>query len=611
SQDEEATLYKPDCAAPSNQRDSQRKTPVVVSFRDGERMFGEAAASVGVRFPSKVYQYSLDLLGKSLDHPLVADYLVKYPYYKLEAVQGPNGSFVFVHPEGKLKLTPEEIMAMMLRHARNIATNAAGQPVKEAVITVPPYFGQAERQALQSAAQLANINLLQLINSNTAAALNYGVFRRKDFNESTPSIILFFDMGAGSTVATIAAYQLVKSKERGYTETNPQLTIKGVGFDRTMGGLEIQLRLREHLAKLFKEQTGLDATSSPRSMAKLLKEAGRLKKVLSANAEHIAQVENLMEEKDFRATITRTQLEDLIPDYAARIQAVVQAALKSAGLTLEEVEQVVLAGSSTRVPHVQQALQTATGRSDLSKSLNTDEAAAMGAAYQAAHLSKGFKVKTFLVRDLNLYPIQVEFSREMEGTGEIKAFKRLLFPHGNPYPQKKVMTFRSHVKDFDLQVNYADLDFLPEQDIKRLGSTNLMNLAITGVAEALAKHSEDESKGVKAYFRLDESGLINFEHAEAQFEKTVQEEEAEGDLESAFAKLGNTIGKLFSGGSSSQDEPAPTAEPPVEENAAKSNDTQGDRPVKVVTLKEPLKDQKAKLDFMGLSQDELKASAKK
>ncbi|RWS23415.1 Heat shock protein 70: conserved site-containing protein-like protein, partial [Leptotrombidium deliense] len=176
-----------------------------------------------------------------------------------------------------------------------------------------------------------------------------------NFNESNPTHVLFYDMGSSSTSASIAAFQLVKTKEKGYVETNPQVVIKGVGFDRTLGGLEMQLRLRDHLAKLFAEQRNKKLetiTSNKRAMNKLLKEAGRLKKVLSANTEHVAQVENVMDDVDLKAPVKR------------------------------------------------------------------------------------FKVKTFHVKEANIYPIQVEFTRT-ESEQPNKLVQRTLFTRNNLYPQKK------------------------------------------------------------------------------------------------------------------------------------------------------------------------------
>lgn len=530
-------------------RDSQRKTPVAIAFRDGERQFGDHAVSTGVRFPDKCFSHFLDLLGKSRQNPVVLEFERRFPFYNIE--EDPDtGGVVFRHPEG-MRFTPEELLGMILSYAQGFASAAAKQPIKDVVVTVPAFFNQAERTALVRAVELAGLKLLQLIGDNTAVALNYGVFRRKEFND-TPVHMLFYDMGTGSTTATVVSYQTMKSKDKGFVETYPQLSVKGVGYDRTLGGLEFKLRLGKHFAREFSalKKASKDVHGNKRAVAKLYKEADRVKKVLSANTDHIAQVENVMEDIDFKHPIMRAEFEDLCTDLFDRVPGPVQMALDSASMSLAEIDQVILVGGSTRIPKVQQKLQEALGGRDLGKSLNADEAAALGAAYQAAYLSKGFKVKVFHVKDANLFPIQVDFTREIESNGKksLKHVRRLLFRRNNLYPQKKVMTFTRHVDDFDFFVNYGDLSFLNEQELKSFGSHNISSVYLSGVADALKKHSgEAEPKGVKVHFRLDESGILYLDSAEALFEKTVEETPVETPTyESAFSKLGSTLGKLFS-----------------------------------------------------------------
>lgn len=219
--------------------DSQRKTPLVVAFRDGERFMGDSALTVGVRFPEKTFTHFLDLLGKkSLKQVSVQKYLERFPYHTL--VETDNGQIAFLLKDNgeETLYTPEELLSMLLTKARHFAEVASAssspsgqaQIITDCVLTVPPYFSQVERRALKNAASLAGLKTLQLMNTNTAFALNYGVFRRKDFN-STPTNILFYDMGAGDTVSTIVSYQVVKTKDRGFTETNPQLIVKGLSLD--------------------------------------------------------------------------------------------------------------------------------------------------------------------------------------------------------------------------------------------------------------------------------------------------------------------------------------------------------------------------------------------
>jgi hypoxia up-regulated 1 len=226
---------------------------------------------------------------------------------------------------------------MILRKAREYASDFAEQSVDAAVVTVPPYFTQAERRAVKRACELANIKLLQLMNDNTAVALNYGIFRRKDFN-TTGSTYLFYDMGSQSTVCTIATFHLVKTKENGYLEEVPQLTIKAVAFDRNLGGLEFQIRLRDYLAKKFQEHhPKIDLFKNPRALTKLFREAERAKHVLSANMEYTAQVEGLVDEIDFKHRITRDQFENLCADLFQRVRRPIEEALNTSGITLVRI----------------------------------------------------------------------------------------------------------------------------------------------------------------------------------------------------------------------------------------------------------------------------------
>ncbi|XP_074599242.1 hypoxia up-regulated Grp170 co-chaperone protein [Brevipalpus obovatus] len=619
--------------------DSQRKTPLVVAFRDGDRLFGEAAVTTSVRFPEKVFMHFLDLIGKDLNSPIVKQYLTRFPYHKI-SVDKEKSTLLLHHPDG-MSFSPEELLAMIIQKAKSDAELAAGDglSIKDAVITVPPFFNQAERRSLIRSVEIAGLKLLQLINTNTAVALNYGVFRRKDFND-TANYILFFEMGASSTVATVAAYQTVKTKERGFVETNPQLSIKGVGFDRNLGGLEMQIRLRDYLAKLFVDQSKLDRSkldSNHRAIAKLFKEAGRVKKVLSANSEHKAAVENVMNDIDFRAPLKRSDLEDLWDDLLGdRLTKPIKTALESAGISREQLDQVILFGGNTRVPKVQQILLDYLKISDLSKSVNADEAAALGAAYQAAYLSKGFKVKTFIVKDANLYPIQVDFSRDVEsedGSKVTRAMHRTLFQRNNHFPSKKVLTFSRHADDFEFSVNYGDLkSFLTKEEIEAFGSFNITQVKVKGVADSLSKNNEEnkEYKGTRAHFKITESGLLILDGVETVFEAKVEEmvnsSEEPSTVGEALAKLGNTVRKLFSGGgdndtkvNASETGDTSSSEKVEKQQNASSSDQQAsnatdNKPkieIKIKTIKDPLKTEIQYLDQSVIESTDVDLSIKK
>ncbi|XP_071111379.1 hypoxia up-regulated protein 1-like isoform X1 [Haliotis cracherodii] len=538
-------------------RESSRKTRTLVAFRDGERQFANQAYTTSVRFPRKAFWYLTHVVGRHFDDPQVQLYKERFPFYDLVKDEE-RGTVLFRTEDGETTYTPEELLAMILESAREYAEEFGDHPIKDAVITVPAYFNQAERRAVKSAADMIGLNVLQLMSDNAAVALNYGVFRRKNFN-STMQYYIFYDMGATSTVATVVGYQVVKMKEGTRVETNPQVVIKGVGFDRTLGGLDVTLRLRNHLAKVFNEQkkTKNDVFKNERSMAKLLKEADRVKQVLSANQDHYAQVEGLLDEKDFRAKVTREDLEELCKDFFPRVIKPIEEALRISEITMGEITEVILMGAATRMPKVQEQLTTFLKSSELGKSINTDESAAMGAVYQAAFLGKGFKVKTFNVKEGNVYPIVVEFEKHRtseDGSESSKTVKRTLFGRMNPYPQKKVMTFNKHYSDFSFSVGYGDIDFLSDLDKKSFPQLLLSNVSLIGVEDAYQKHKEGaEGKGIKAHFRMDESGILHLDKVESVFEKVG--EAAEEKDESAWSKIGSAIGGLF-GGSDGKDKEA-------------------------------------------------------
>uniref|UniRef100_A0A669CBL3 Hypoxia up-regulated protein 1 n=1 Tax=Oreochromis niloticus TaxID=8128 RepID=A0A669CBL3_ORENI len=487
-------------------KESRRKTPTVVCLKENERLFGDSAMGVSVKNPKSVYRHLQSLLGKKHENLQVALYQKRFPEHHLQ--EDPVRGTVHFKNSEEMQYTPEELLGMVLNYSRGLAQDFAEQTIKDAVITVPAFFNQAERRAVLHAAHIAGLKVLQLINDNTAVALNYGVFRRKDI-DSTAKHVMFYDMGSGSTTATIVTYQTVKTKESG---TQPQLQIRGVGFDRGLGGFEMDLRLRDHLARLFNEQkkSKKDVRENHRAMAKLLKEAQRLKTVLSANVDFMAQVEGLMDDIDFKAKVTRSDFEELCADLFERVPQPVQDALTAAEMKLD-IEQVILVGGSTRVPKVQEVLLKAVGKEELGKNINADEAAAMGAVYQAAALSKAFKVKPFLVRDAAVFPIQVEFTREVEeeeGVKTLKHNKRILFQRMATYPQRKVITFNRYNDDFVFNINYGDLSFLSQEDLRVFGSLNLTTVKLSGVGSSFQKHADAESKGIKAHFNMDESGVL-------------------------------------------------------------------------------------------------------
>uniref|UniRef100_A0A8C4YUU0 Hypoxia up-regulated protein 1 n=1 Tax=Gopherus evgoodei TaxID=1825980 RepID=A0A8C4YUU0_9SAUR len=589
-------------------KESQRKTPVTVALKENERLFGDSAMGMSIKNPKIALRYFQDLLGKHIDNPQVTLYRWRFPQHEL------------------VKDERRQTVIFKLSHYLHVDS-----PVMEEFLYL---------RAVLHAAQMADLKVLQLINDNTAVALNYGVFRRKDIN-ATVQNIMFYDMGAGNTVCTIVTYQTVKTKDSG---TQPQLQIRGVGFDRTLGGLEMEYRLRDYLVKLFnKQQPSKDVRQNLRAMAKLLKEANRLKTILSANADHVAQIEGLLDDVDFKAKVSRQEFEDLCSDLFQRVPGPVLQALSSAEMNLDEIDQVILVGGATRVPKVQEVLLKAVDKDELGKNINADEAAAMGAVYQAAALSKAFKVKPFIVRDAAIFPIQVEFTREVEEEDKSKSLKhnkRILFQRMAPYPQRKVITFNRYTDDFEFCVNYGDLAFLSQDDLQAFGSLNLTTVKLRGVGDSFRKHLDYESKGIKAHFNMDESGVLSLDRVESVFETVVEDKpEEESTLTSKYTLKSTLSGScvplfkifvasvmvlqidlfIYPGVASLTQDPKEKEESGKEEEMSKSR---GDSTDTKMEEKKPKVPKKQKLvdeisveldvrDVLDLLEEELKSSVKK
>lgn len=280
------------------------------------------------------------------------------------------------------------------------------------------------------------------------------------------------------------------------------------------------------------------------------------------------------------------------------------------------------------MPKVQEALKKFVG-TELGKNINTDEAAAMGAVYKAADLATGFRVSKFVVKEAVLFPIQVTFERE-GNSGNTKVVKRSLFTAFGSYPQKKVITFNKNTEDFAFEVGYGDLDHLPSEEVQHIGSLNLLKIKLNDVNSIISAHTGDniEPKGIKAHFILDDSGLFSLSGVEFVADKNVTEQEEEN----AFAKLGNTITKLFSSGDEEKketEEKAPEegekaaedgktpAEGEAPANATATNETDSTasaekKPTsKIVNIKEPIPHEVEILYAVHLKGDKYEEARKK
>ncbi|KAK4337395.1 hypothetical protein RND71_043342 [Anisodus tanguticus] len=343
--------------------------------------------------------------------------------------------------------------------------------------------------------------------------------------------------------------------------TTPELIVRGVGFDRTLGGFEMQLRLRDHLAKLFAEQSKKplkQVLENNRAMSKLFKEAGKVKNMLSANNEILVRIENVMNDIDLKAPVKRSEFEDICADLLnERVTKPIESALLSSGLTIAEIEQIILFGGNTRTPKIQQLLLDLLQDKELGKNVNSDEAASLAGAYLAGKLSKGFKAKDFIITDYNLFPIAVEFNRKISENEE-KTIQRVLYSRGNSYPMKKIFTFNKKNSDFDFLVKYGDLSFLSKDDQSYIGDKNLMKISLSNFDRFINNYQDEtkyEAKGVKAHFSLNENGILVLTNAEYLYNEKVKEEVLDSNVVSdTLSNIGSKLGSFFSSNTDKQDE---------------------------------------------------------
>ncbi|KAG6477936.1 hypothetical protein ZIOFF_061368 [Zingiber officinale] len=490
---------------------SKRKSPALVAFHGGDRLVSEEAAGIAARYPDKVYSFVRDMIGKPYKY--VKD-LTESLYLSYDLVEDSRGAAGIRIDDGVTVYSAEELLAMVLSYGISLAESHARVPVKDAVISVPPFFGQTERRALIQAAQLAGINVLSLINEHAGAALQYGI--DKDFSNESRHVI-FYDMGSSSTYAALVYFSAYSAKEFGRTVSVNQFQVKDVRWDAKLGGQDMELRLVEHFADEFNKQlgSGVDVRKSPKAMAKLKKQVKRTKEILSANTAAPISVESLLDDIDFRSTISREKFEELCSDLWERALVPVKEVLKHSGIKLNEIYAVELIGGATRVPKLQVKLQEFLGRSDLDRHLDADEATVLGASLHAANLSDGIKLNRKLgMIDGSSYG----FLLDLDGPELLKDENTdtLLIPRMKKMAIKLFRSFK-HDKDFEASLSYDKAGELPPG----VSSYKFAEYSIVGLSEASEKYStRNISSPIKAnlHFSFSRSGILSLDRADAVIE---------------------------------------------------------------------------------------------
>eukprot|EP00897_Mesotaenium_endlicherianum_P006776 jgi/Mesen1/6126/ME000313S05248 len=507
---------------------SKRKSPTLVAISNGDRLMSEEAAGIVARYPDRVYSRARDLVGKPYK---TVEKLLKANYLHYDVLEDTERDSVKIRThDGKIEFSPEELVAMTLNYARELAELHSKTVIKDAIVSVPAFFGQKQRQAILDAAQVAGVNVMALINEHAGAALQYGI--DKDFSNASRHVVLY-DMGAASTYAAVVHYSSYTTKERGKDVSINQFQVKGVRWDADLGGQSMEARLLEHFADEFAAKVGggVDIRASAKAMAKLKKEVKRTKEVLSANTEAPLNVEGLYHDIDFRTSITRSKFEELCGDLWARAVLPLKDVLADANVSVADLEAVELLGGATRVPRLQAALSEFVGGKGLDRHLDADEATVLGASLAAANMSDGFKLnrKLGMLDGLThgvlfqVHPRSAAAAAAAVAAGEERgesdesasasASAQLLFPRLKKVPFKVIRSLKHQTDDFNVILTYDPAGELPPGTT----SSRIAELQVSGVAntsERYAAYNLTQPFKTSLHFSLTRSGLVALEKAE-------------------------------------------------------------------------------------------------